>query len=106
VALGGLSSDAPRHKELRAFSLLTERDIADLQGLARQVNDRTVISSNEAVGPLRVIHGMLQKARDINEMTGWVPTGQEVRDWKAARENAERKLQEVEVASRQAVGQI
>lgn len=96
VALGQLNSDAPKHKELRAFSLLTEHDIADLQVLARQVDDRAIISTSDVAGPLRVIHGMLQRAKDINEGTGWTPTEQEVGSWKTAMETAHRILQEVE----------
>lgn len=101
VALGGLNSEIPKHKELRTFSLLTERDMADLQDLARQVNDRAIISASEAAGPLRVIHGMLQTAKDINEGTGWIPADQEAGSWKTAMETAHRKLQEVEAACRQ-----
>jgi len=101
VALGKLNSDAPKHKELRAFSLLTEQDIADLQALARRVNDRVIISASEAAGALRAIHGMLQTAKNINEGTGWIPTDQEARSWKTAIETAHRTLQEVETVCHQ-----
>lgn len=96
MSLDQLNSDVPQHVELRAFSLLTDRDIADLEALARQADDHTITSASEAAMSLRVIHGMIQKAKDINERIGWLPTDQEMQRWKRAIENSHRSLQEIE----------
>lgn len=101
VALGQLSSEAPKHKELRAFSLLTERDITDLEVLARQVDGRTITSASEAAMSLRVVHGMIRKAKSINEGTGWMPPEQEAKGWKKAIEASHRALQEIETGCHQ-----
>jgi hypothetical protein len=101
VALGGVNSEAPNHGELRAFTGLTEQDTADLQALARQVNDRAINSASEAVGRLRVILGVLQAVKDVNLGTGWIPTAQEITKWKRAMESAHRALQEIETTCRQ-----
>ena len=101
VALGQLNSDVPKHKDLRAFSLLTEGDITDLEVLARQVDGRTITSASEAAMSLRVIHGMIQKAKSINEGTGWMPTDQEAKNWKRAIGASHRALQEIETICHQ-----
>lgn len=98
MALGGLNSEAPNHGEFRAFTGLTEQDTAYLQVLARQVNDRAINSTCEAVGHLRVILGVLQAVKDIDLGTGWIPTAQEITKWKRAMESAHRALQEIETA--------
>jgi len=88
----------PKHKELRAFSSFTESDIADLERLARQVDDRAIKSASEAVKYLRVIHGIIQNAKNINEGLGWIPTEEEKKNWNTAIQGAHRMLQEVETA--------
>jgi hypothetical protein len=98
VALGQLNPDVPKHKELRAFDLLTERDVADLEALARQVDGRAITSASNAAVSLRVIHGMIKKAKDINEVMGWVPTDHEIQRWKSSMEAGHRSLQEVETS--------
>jgi hypothetical protein len=98
VGLGQLNWDAPEHKQLWAFSLLTERDIADAEALATQVGGTALNSANEAVASLRVVHGRLQTAKDINEGTGWIPTVERVRRWKKTIEASHWSLQEIEEA--------
>jgi hypothetical protein len=104
VSLGRLNSEAPNHSELRAFTDLKEQDIADLQALARQVNNLTITSASEAAALLRIILGMLQTASEINVGTGWIPTAQDVTRWKKAMESAHRALQEIETACHQLAG--
>jgi hypothetical protein len=103
TALGRLDADAPRHAKLRQFDEMNEQDIADLRTHAMEVNDPAITSASEASGPLRVILGMVQKAKDISPGTGWVPNTQEIATWKQARCDAERALQATERACRELV---
>ncbi len=102
VGLGHLNSSTPNHRELRSFALLTDREIADLQALARQVNSRAITSASDAAAHLRVIHDMVQTAKAINEAMGWIPTAEDIGRWKRAIEGAHRALQEIETACQQA----
>jgi len=101
TGLGQYLPATPNHKDLRAFASLGERDIADLQILARQVNDRAIISASDAAAHLRVILDMVQTAKGINEAMGWIPTAAEAGRWKTAFEGAHRALQEIETACHQ-----
>ena len=101
VGLGQLNSETPNHRELRAFALLTDQGIADLQALAREVNDLAITSASEAAQHLRVIYEMLQTAKQIHEAMGWIPTREDARRRKKAVEGAHRGLQEIETACRQ-----
>jgi hypothetical protein len=98
TGLGGLNADVPRHKELRAYSQLTEREISDIEVLARKVGGPTLDSASNVVASLRVMQGMIQKAKEINEFIGWIPTQQEMQAWRRAMEDAHRGLQEMEMA--------
>jgi hypothetical protein len=93
-----LASTTPNHRDLRAFALLGEREIADLQTLAKQVNGRAITSASDAAAHLRVILDMVQTAKGINEAMGWIPTTAETGRWKKAIEGAHRALQEIETA--------
>jgi hypothetical protein len=101
TGLGQQVSATPNHRDLRAFALLGERDIADLQALARQVNGRAITSASDAAAHLRVILDMVQTAKGINEAMGWIPTATEAGRWKKAIEGAHRALQEIETACHQ-----
>jgi hypothetical protein len=101
VGLGQLNSATPNHKELRAFALLTDREIADLQALARQVNSRAITSASDAAAHLRVIHDTVQTSKGIDEAMGWIPTAEDAGRWKRAIEGAHRALQEIEAACHQ-----
>jgi hypothetical protein len=98
TGLGGLNADVPRHKELRAYSQLTEREISDLEVFARRMGGPMLDSASKAVASLRVMQGIIQRAKEINEFIGWVPTQQEMQAWRRAMEDAHRGLQELEVA--------
>jgi hypothetical protein len=97
TSFGGLNADVPRHKELRGYSQLTEREIADIEALARQVGGPVLDSASKAVASLRVMQGMIQKAKEISEALGWIPTQQEMQAWRRAMEDAHRGLQEMEM---------
>jgi hypothetical protein len=99
TALGQqLNPDTANHKQLRAVDFLTDREIVDLQTLAREVNDVAITSASDAAQHLRVIHGMVQTAKQIDEAMGWIPTHEEAGRWKKAIEGAHRALQEIETA--------
>jgi len=93
-----LNSEMPNHRELRTFALLTDKEIADLQALAKDVNSRAVASASAAATHLRVILEMVRTAKGINEAMGWIPTPADTRRWKRAVEGAHRALQEIEAA--------
>ncbi len=83
VGLGqAVSPDAPRHNELRAFDVLAERDIADLQTLAKNVNVVAITSARDAAAHLRVIYAMVQTAKAIPLEMGWIPTPADTTRWK------------------------
>jgi hypothetical protein len=96
TSFGGLNADVPRHKELRGYSQLTEREIADIEVLARRAGGPVLDSASKAVASLRIMQGMIQKAKEINETLGWIPTQQEMHAWRKAMEEAHRSLQEME----------
>jgi hypothetical protein len=98
TALGQQLNDSANHKQLRAVDFLTDREIADLQTLAREVNDVAITSASDAAQHLRVIHGMVQTAKQIDLAMGWSPTHEEAGRWKKAIEGAHRALQEIETA--------
>lgn len=97
VAFGNiLNSFPPKHAELAAFDKLTERVITDLESFARQVDHNAIDLASEAAPSLRVIQGMIQKAKGIHKNTGWVPTEQETKNWRIAMETSHRNLQALE----------
>ena len=98
TSFGGLNADVPRHTELRGYSQLTEREIADIEALARRVGGAVLDSASKAVASLRIMLGMIQRAKEINEALGWIPTPQEMQAWRRAMEEANRSLQEMEAA--------
>jgi hypothetical protein len=98
TSFGGLNADVPRHKELRGYSQFTEREIADIEALARQVGGPVLDSASQTVASLRTMQDMIQKAKQINEVQGWIPTQQEMQAWRRAIESAHRGLQEIEAA--------
>jgi hypothetical protein len=95
---GGLNADVPTHRQLRGFSQFSEGEIADIEALARQVGGSVLDSASRAVPALRTMQGMIQRAKEINESLGWIPTPQETQTWRKAVEEAHRGLQEIEVA--------
>jgi hypothetical protein len=60
------------------------------------VNASAIRSAGEAAKSLRDILGMIQKAKEINEMTGWIPSHPEVTHWKNTMESARASLRELE----------
>lgn len=98
-----LNSDVPKHRDFRNFFSLAEHDITELHLLARQVGGQAITSASGAVSSLREILGMIQKAKNINEGTGWQPTEEEVQRWKMARDTSHRELQELETICKQVV---
>jgi len=100
VGLGDLDSEVPKHTPLRAFSSMTERDIDDLEALAREVDNRAIFSAGDAVGALRVLQQLIQEAKGTDERLGWRPTEEQRKSWKKAFEAANRSLQEIETACR------
>jgi hypothetical protein len=52
------------------------------------------------------MQGMIQKAKEINETLGWIPTQQEMQAWRRAMEEAHRSLQEMEDACQNASSSV
>jgi len=98
TGLGQVNSEPPNHRELRAFALMTEKEIADLQALAREVNSRAIGSASDAATHLRVILEIVQAAKGVTEGTGWIPSREDTIRWKKFVEGAHRSLQEIEIA--------
>lgn len=96
-----LNPGPPNHKQLRAFAILTDREIADLQTLANRVGGQAITSASDAAAHLRVIYETVQTAKGINETIGWIPTPEDAARWKKAIEGAHRALQEIETACQQ-----
>lgn len=104
--IGSHLGDVPTREKLLAFFLLPESDITELRVLARKVNGKAIDWANQAAVALRVMHGIIQKAKekDINEMTGWQPTDQEKETWKKARSDSERALHALQEECGQVAG--
>jgi hypothetical protein len=98
AGLGQLDPAMPNHRALRAFDILTEQDIAEMQVLARNVNAIAITSASAAADHLRVIYAMVQTAKGINEAMGLNMSSEDARRWKKAVEGAHRALQEIETA--------
>lgn len=98
-----LDPETPKHNQLRAFAILTEREITDLQALANRVGGQAITSAGEAAGHLRVIHEMVQTAKGISEAMGWTPKAEDKARWRKAVEGADRSLQEIQVACQRVV---
>jgi hypothetical protein len=90
----GNLSDIPISTKLTESFFLTESDITELRVLARKVNGKAVNLAIQATMSLRVIYGIIQKAKEesINKNILWQPTDQEKEAWKKARSDNERAL--------------
>lgn len=98
VGLGQLNSDVPRHSELLSFASLTESDISDLEALARHVGDQTIGFASEAAAALRVLNGVMLRAKQVSRTQGWSANDKEAQAWRTEFQAAHRSLKAVEDA--------
>ena len=101
VSLAELDATSLRHRQLRSFSLLADRDLTDMEALARQVHPEAVTYAAKASISLRAILGLIEKAKSIHESQGWIARDEEVERWRVAMEAAPRMLTELERVSRE-----
>ena len=100
LALGDLNSDAPGHAELLKFASLTENDIAGLEALARHVGGEAIVFASEAAAALRVLLGVIARAKQANKLLGWMPDDHEIQAWRKQIQASHRGLQAVEETCR------
>lgn len=93
LGAGILSSDAPQHGQLRAFSQVTTGDISDIESLAKNLNDSQVsTAAAKAVAAIRDVLWFVETTKDIHPSMGWIPTQAEIIRWRRALEESERSL--------------
>jgi hypothetical protein len=99
VSLAELDAAIPKHRQLRGYSLITTGDIVDMEALSRQIGGDAVVYAAKAAMSLRFILGLIEKAKSVNETTGWMASEDEVKKWKAAMEMAPQMLGQLEQTS-------
>lgn len=93
---GGLDKAGPEFGRLRNFALVTERDLGDLEGLAKEVGGAAPKLSADAVRALRVILEIRDDASAHSEIMGWLPSDPDVERYRAALHEAELALAALE----------
>lgn len=96
LPLRNLNPDAPSHRQLREYNLLSQEDISALEALARDVNDQAAMYAGKAAVSLRKIVGLLAAARAKSPEQGWIASESQTSQWKEATEAGPRMLEELE----------
>jgi len=96
LMLAELKPNGPNHIQLRRFAHLSSTDITELEALARVVNKDAINYAGKAAVSLRLLVSQMDKARSINEGTGWVPSPDEQRAYADAIDAAPKMLEALE----------
>jgi hypothetical protein len=102
VPLADIRDLPPNHDRLRSYAQLAERDIGDLQSLARSVGGDAISHAAKAAVSLRSILNLLEKNRAVDVRVGWIPQSSELEEWRTALEAAPRMLELFEDVCREA----
>lgn len=90
---GNLDSDAPRYKQLQAFTQVNNDDISLIETLAKNLNSAEIsISAGKAVVAMREVLGFIEHAKQKPETFGSATSPPEATRWRRALEESERSL--------------
>jgi hypothetical protein len=95
VPLAGLTA-APSHRMLLDYALLNQRDVEDLEALARQVSDEAITYAGKAAVSLRRLLAIMDDARKFNKTQGWMPNERQTGDWGEAIDAGPKMLEKIE----------
>ncbi len=95
-SIEALDPGRPLHGQLIQFSILSVDDVDRLECLAEELSAEAAELAGTAALSLRVIEGMVQTARGTTAVVGWIPSGSEVKNYKAAIESSTRLLTRLE----------
>ena len=96
LPLVGLDPTAPKHRPLAEYGLLSQEDVTYLETLARDVNADAIRYAGKAAVSLRKILALMEQARQVNFGTGWIPSSDQIRDWREAMDAAPKMLTSLE----------
>ena len=102
MPLGNLDAQAPKHRELWDYAQLNQQDVTALEAIAQDVSEEAIRYAGKAAFSLRRIEGLIQQARAVNLLAGWIPSEKQVAEWKEAIDSAPKMLDQLEAACRQA----
>jgi hypothetical protein len=100
VPLASLASGPPSFDPLTSYALLNQKDVEDLEALARQVGDEAIVYAGKAAVSLRKLLAIIDDARSRNRTQGWMASQRQIAEWGEAIDAGPKMLDKIEAVCR------